>query len=51
MYLAPNDAHHMKPGKWTREGQTVHVFDETGGLVSAFTILEQTPDLLRTRKL
>jgi hypothetical protein len=52
LYLAPNDAHEMRPGSWKflEESNTLKIYNEEGQEVKSFQIVEIGKDQLKWRK-
>lgn len=51
-YLAPNDSHHFKPGKWKQDADDSEVIIiERGGQGIRYRILELNEDILRITRI
>ena len=52
LYLAPNDAHHMRPGTWKffEGSNTLKIYNEEGQEIGNYQIVEIGKDQLKWRK-
>ena len=52
LYLAPNDAHHLVPGKWIydKPNQNILITDTTGHIVYNFKVISISKDLFRVQE-